>query len=131
MRIAQAHEAGRQERGRRNFAGPVQREGIHRFQHAVLDAVDQLEIADDFLGRERLEFEFATGLVLDRAAPLLEGVEADASRPRRLHLPCRSFRSFSVADIRRRNRGAGYRAGTRFQQMTTCGVCISELVCLA
>ena len=52
VRIAQAHQVGRQERRRRQLARPVQRERIHRLEHAVLDAVEQLEVADDFLGRE-------------------------------------------------------------------------------
>ena len=72
VRITQPHQVRGQERGRRQLACPVQRERIHRFQHAVLDAVDQFEIADDFLGRERLEIELAAGLFLDRPAPSLE-----------------------------------------------------------
>ena len=71
MRIAQAHQVGRQERRRRHLADPIDGEGIHRLEHAVLDAVEQFEIADDFLGGERLELEFAAGLFLDRAAQAL------------------------------------------------------------
>ena len=100
MRVAQAHQVRREKRGRRQLARPVQRERVHRLEHTILDAVEQLEIADDFLGRERLELEFAAGLLLDRPAPGLERLQADARRPGGLYFPNRRLRRRRIADKR-------------------------------
>src|SRR5262245_7448881 len=81
MRIAQAHEIGGEKGGRRQLAGPVEREGVHRLEHAVFHTVNKLEVADHLLGGKRLELQLAARLLLDGAAPLLEGGEADAGRP--------------------------------------------------
>jgi hypothetical protein len=105
VRVAQTHQVRGEERGCRQLARPIQSERVHRFEHAVLDAIDQLEVADDFLGRERLEFELAAGLFLDRPAPGLECLETHASGPRRLHFPGGGFRSGRAADEWCRYRG--------------------------
>ena len=125
VRIAQAHQVGAEERGRRQLAGPVQRERVHRLEHAVLDAVEQLEVADDLLGRERLELELAAGLLLDRRGPGLEGRQADAGRPRGLHLPGRRRGRLRVADERRAEQRSRAAAVVRTRRRVSEGPAVS------
>ena len=107
MRIAQAENVGGQEGGGRHLARPVEREGIHRLDHAVAHAVEQFEIADQFLRREGLELKLAAGFVLDRAAPFLEGLEPDAGRPGGLHFHRRRGAGLGVGHVRRGNGACG------------------------
>jgi hypothetical protein len=91
VRVAQAHQVRRQECRRGHLADPVDGERVHCLEHAVAYAVDQLEVTDDFLGRERLDLELASRLLLDRSGPGLERLQADARRPRGLHFPRHRF----------------------------------------
>ena len=107
MRIAQAHEVGAQERAGRHLAGPVEGEGVHRLEHAVLHAVEQLEIADHLLCGKGLELQLAAGLFLDGAAPGLEGLKSDPGGPGRLHLPGGGGRLGRPADERCAHKARG------------------------
>src|SRR5215831_1538276 len=128
VRIAQSHQIRRQERGCWNFSGPIERERIHRFEHTVLDAVDQLEIANDFLGRKGLELKFPPGLFLDAVGPGLKCVEPNASRPRGLHFPSRRCRGLRVADVRSSDCAARQSAYAGFQQRSACWILASKLI---
>ena len=72
VRIAQAQGIGTEEHRRRHTARPVQRKRVHRLDNAVLDRVEQLEVANDFGRAERSESQFAAGLVGDAVGPGLE-----------------------------------------------------------
>src|SRR3546814_753146 len=87
VRLAQAQRIGGEEDGGGNAARPVLGEGVHRLQLAAAQGVEELELAHQLVGAERLEGELARGLLDDAAAPRPEGLEADAARPGGLHLP--------------------------------------------
>src|SRR3546814_7154061 len=76
---------------RRHAARPVQREGVHGIEHAVLHGIEKLEVADHVLRAERLESQLAAGLLDDAVAPVLEDLQPDTARPGRLNLPGRSL----------------------------------------
>jgi len=98
VRVAQAQRIRREEHRCRHPPRPVEGERVHRVQDAVLHRVEELEVADHVLGAERLESQLAAGLVGDAVTPVLEDLEADAARPRGLHLPCGGLR-LGGADI--------------------------------
>src|SRR3546814_1445248 len=82
VRIAQAHRIGTQEHRSRHAARPVQRERVHRVEHAVLHGVEKLEVADHVLRAEWLECQLAAGLLEDAVAPGLEDLPPDRKRKR-------------------------------------------------
>jgi len=98
VRVAQPQRVGTQEHRCRHTPGPIQRERVHRLQHAVFDRVEQLEVADHVLGAERLERQFAAGSLDHVVGPLLKGLEAVAAGPRCLNFPRRRLR-LGRADI--------------------------------
>ena len=110
MRVAGSQRVRAEEHRRRHAPGPIERERIHRLQDAVLDCVEKLEVTDHVLCTERLEGEFAAGLLHDAVAPGFKNVEADAAGPRRLDLPGRGL-ALSRGDVKAQTSARGSRAG--------------------
>src|SRR3546814_1873525 len=66
VRLAQAQRIGGEEDGGGHAARPVLGEGVHRLQLAAAQGVEELELAHQFVGAERLQGELARSL-LDRS----------------------------------------------------------------
>jgi len=89
MRVAQTQRVAGQEHGRGNDALSVDGERVHRVQNTVFHGIEKLKIADDIIGTERLEGQFATSFLFDRSRPVLEDLQPDTARPGRLNFPGR------------------------------------------
>jgi hypothetical protein len=81
VRISQTQGIRTEKYGGGDSPRPTESERIHGVEHALFDGVKKLKLADHFLGTERLERQFAARFFDDAVAPILEDIQADASRP--------------------------------------------------